>query len=72
MNKNEKKAFNYSCYGDEEGSHKNQLESALMNWESTRKLKIAIKKDLSPDLNHIDYAIWGVLKKQNKCNFPSK
>ena len=26
---------------------------------------------LSPDLNSLDYAIWDVLEKKNKCNFPS-
>ena len=42
----------------------------------TNKLKVqektvrtGIKQNLSPDLNPLDYAIWGVL--ENKTNFPS-
>ena len=34
-----------------------------------RKLMIAIKQDLSPDLNPVDYAIWGIL--ENKTNATS-
>ena len=37
-----------------------------MNWKFTRKLRTAIKKDLSPNHNPLDYAIWGVL--ENKTN----
>ena len=33
--------------------------------------RTAIKKDLSPDLNSLDYAIWGVLEKKNKTNATS-
>ena len=32
-------------------------------------MKTAIKQDLSPDLNRLDYAIWGVL--ENKTNVTS-
>ena len=31
-----------------------------------RKLRTAIKQDLNPDFNPLDYAIWGVL--ENKIN----
>ena len=41
----------------------------LMNWKSTRKLSTAIKQDLSPDINLLDYTIRGVL--ENKTNATS-
>ena len=33
-----------------------------MNWKLTRKLRTAIKQDLNPDLNPLDYVIWAVLE----------
>ena len=43
-----------------------------MNWKSTRKLRTAIKQDLSPELNPLDYAIWGILeKKTNATSHPN-
>ncbi len=41
--------------------------NVLKVYEKT--LRIAIKQDLSPDLNPLDYAIWGVL--ENKTNATS-
>ena len=35
-----------------------------------KTVKTAIKQDLSPDVNSLDYGIWDIL--ENKCNFPSK
>ena len=32
-----------------------------------KKLRIAIKQDLSPDLNPLDYAIWGILENQTNA-----
>ena len=40
-----------------------------MNWKSTRKLKTAIQENFSPDLNPLDYTLWGVL--ENKTNATS-
>ena len=40
-----------------------------MNWKSMRKLRTAIKQNLSPNLNPLDYTIWGVL--ENKTNATS-
>ena len=40
-----------------------------MNWKSTRKLRTRIKKDVNPNLNPLNYAIWGVL--ENKTNATS-
>ena len=38
-----------------------------MNWKFSKKtVRTAIKQDLSPDLNPLNYSIWGVL--QNKTN----
>ena len=37
-----------------------------------KTVRTAIKQDLSPDLNPLDYAIWDVLEKQNKYNLPSQ
>ena len=41
-----------------------------MSWKSTKKpVRIPIKRDLRPDNNPFDYAIWGVL--ENKTNATS-
>ena len=37
-----------------------------MNWKAMRKLRTAIKQDLSPEYNPLDYAIYGV--SENKTN----
>ena len=40
-----------------------------MNWVHEKTMRTAIKQDLSPDLNSLDYAKWGILK--NKTNATS-
>ena len=41
----------------------------LMNWKSTRKLRTALKLDLSQGITLLIYAIWGVL--ENETNVTS-
>ena len=47
--------------------HKRKHSNELLVHKKT--VRIAIKQDLSPDLNSLDYAIWGVL--ENKTNATS-
>ena len=43
-----------------------------MNWKFMRKLKTAIKQDLSPDLKPLDYAIWSVFEYEtNTTSYPN-
>ena len=44
-----------------------------MKWKQEKNLRTAIKQFLSPDLNILDYAIWGVLekKKTNAISHPN-
>ena len=47
------------------GKHANELKI------HEKTMRTAIKQDLSPDLNSLDYAIWGVLEnKTNGSSYP--
>ena len=43
--------------------HTNELKA------HKKTVRTAVKQDLSPDLNHLDYTIWGIL--ENKTNATS-
>ena len=70
--KTKRRLFNCSCYGHLEGPHMTIRKHANELKVHMKTVRTAIKQDLSPDSKPLDYAICGVLKRQNKCNFTSK